>query len=70
MTWLSFAAGYMAGVIALRWVMPKFLGKECLNESKEGTVLLLTVWPVVLLLLVIIALFRRIRAWIFGSEEE
>ena len=70
MTWLSFAAGYMAGVIALRWVMRKFLGKERINESKEGTVLLLTVWPVVLLLLVIIALFRRIRAWIFGSEEE
>ena len=65
MTWLSFAAGYMAGVIALRWVMRKFLGKERLNDYKEGTVLLLTVWPVLLLLAIIIALFGRIRAWIF-----
>ena len=65
MTWLSFAAGYTAGVIALRWGLRKFVGKERLNESKEGTVLLLTVWPAVLLLLIIIALFRRIRAWIF-----
>ena len=65
MTWLSFAAGYMAGVIALRWVMRKFVGKERLNDYKEGTVLLLTVWPVLLLLAIIIALFGRIRAWIF-----
>ena len=65
MNWLAVVAGYMAGVIALRWALRKFVGKERLNDYKEGTVLLLTVWPVLLLLLIIIALFGRIRAWIF-----
>lgn len=65
MTWLAFAAGYIAGVIAMRCVLRKLVGKDRLNDSKEGTVLLLTVWPVLLPLMIVIAMFGRIRAWIF-----